>query len=346
MKERLLGWSRCAACWEHVHRHCFGQALGSEVIAFVNLFNLVEFSASPQLMIDIPCEGLDKTVMIEDAKKPTGFALLITATRLTVRNWRYLVCVSVPSGIAVLGLFIAIQRLAAGDISSPPEWAQIAFSFASVFLIFFILVANAIGWHRFLATQNPQASPISMLRNLPYWRYIWRAALLCLPAYAVAIAIGTPVQLIFPPPWGVVDWTNEFFFWVMLHAETYFRDWLAPFLISSTLTLIGFVFPAVALGHQRPLWRTIKSSLSYAPQMVVALVVLEIATFLTVEVAGTRLSYVLFGLEFRASVPLLWGGLVLTNLIFVFSAMVKIAILTTAYLHWYAQQKRPAEADL
>ena len=284
--------------------------------------------------------------MIEHAKKPTGFALLVTATRLTVRNWRYLVCVSVPTVIAILGLVIAVQHLTEGDISSPPEWANIALGFAAVILIIFILVANAIGWHRFLAAQKPQASPISMLRNLPFWRYIWRAVLLCVPAFAVAVAIGMPVQLIFPPPWGFVDPSNEFFFWVMLSADTYFRDWLAPFLISGTLTLIGFVFPAVALGHQLPLWHTIKSSLSYAPQMVVALVVLEIATFLTVEVAGTQLKYTLFDVATITSVPFTWGALVLTNLISVFSAMVKIAILTTAYLHWYAQQKRPAEADL
>ncbi|MEP2427617.1 MAG: hypothetical protein ABJH99_16505 [Tateyamaria sp.] len=80
--------------------------------------------------------------------------------------------------------------------------------------------------------------------------------------------------------------------------------------------------------------------------MIVALVLLEIATFAVIEVAGTHLSYRLFDIAFRDTFPFAWGAATLTNLVSVTALMVKLAILTCTYLHWNAQQKRSAEADL
>ncbi|MEP4555837.1 MAG: hypothetical protein ABJR46_16230 [Tateyamaria sp.] len=167
-----------------------------------------------------------------------------------------------------------------------------------------------------------------------------------MPAFAVTIAIGMPIHLIFPPIWGTDLPIGSLSYRIVFCLEGYFRDGFAPFLFSGTLTLIGFVFPAVALGHKVPLWHAIKSGLTYAPQMIVALVLLEIATFAVVEVAGTQLRYLFFNVTTQTSIPFVWGAAILSNLISVFVTMINLAILTCTYLHWIAQQKRPAEADL
>ncbi|MEP2889475.1 hypothetical protein [Tateyamaria sp.] len=284
--------------------------------------------------------------MQELPEKPTGVALLITATRLTVQNWRYLAWVSGPMYAVTMSLADITRHLIEGDISSPPTWPFLALAFVTMVLVVLILSANAIGWHRLLARHSAQTTPMSVLRRLPYWSYIWRAGLLCVPAFGVAIAIGMPIHLISPPIWGTDLPIGSLPYRIVFYLEIYFRDWLVPFLISGTITLIGFGFPAVALGHKVPLWHAIKSSLSYAPQMMIALVLLDITTFAVVEVAGTQLRDLFFDVTTQTSIPFDWGAAILSSLISVFVTMINLAILTCTYLHWIAQQKRPAEADL
>lgn len=245
-----------------------------------------------------------------------------------------------------LGLLAAINYVPEVGIPFIPEWTSLVIRVIAVVMIYLLFAINAIGWQRMLGNLCAHTQPFAALRELRLWSYIWRAMIMLVPAIAVAFIVSAPISamdgsiLQFDPPHSnLVDW-------MVIHTKTYFEEWLSPFLVTSTLTLLGFIFPAVALGHKMTLWAALKASLTYAPRMFVALIYLEVMTFLVIEIAGSHLNHQVLDSIFWGSFIHTWGSLALISALSALSLTIKIAILTTAYLHWHAQQKRSAEADL
>ena len=276
----------------------------------------------------------NESAQMTNPPRPTAITLLKTSVGLIFANKRLLFAVTLPIMLASGVLFALV--IFGSTLILDRRAALVATTLAGASIVMFASIVNAIVWHRAAGWHGNPTSLTSTLKSQPILRYVVRGAAIFLPVLAAVFALE----------WATAEvrkfWSVQFGIGGMpLLLSSALSIFSAEFTLPAGLTLFGFLFPAIALGHKIGIRQSIRASLQYFWPMLIAFILLQVAYFFLVD---GLLHHVLNQLALSKSSTLQMFEDIMTFAIDIFAILINITLLTQCYLHWHttSKTKKPA----